>query len=103
MKKSCEAGISLQPKSRTMYLPLINKTSSSPVTMLTVIKTGLEIVTGAGQTVLVFTVDQQLYKVVIDLLFHNPTLFNVVLPLCVGMHWLMNVIHAVCVFCYHQY
>ena len=94
-QRAREAGMTVEAKAKVMYLPLINKTPTSPTTIMTAIKTGLRLVNEARQTVLVFTVDQQLYKVSIDLLFYEPSLFRNVVPICGGMHWLMNAIHSI--------
>lgn len=93
-----ESGCAIKPKAKLVYLPLIDKVPASPSTILTAIEKGLSLLTesGTGQKVLVFTVDQQLYKVAVDILFHCPSYFNNVIPLLGGMHTLMAFIHAVC-------
>ena len=96
-KRSRDAGMIPEPKAKVVFRPLINKTPSDPSTLKTAIQSGLTLVKGAGQDILVFTVDMQLYKVVVDMLFYEPSLFKVVVPMCGGMHMLMNFIHAVCV------
>ena len=57
--------------------------------MLTAIQKGLSLVDKPGQTVLVFTVDQKLYKVTIVILFN--------IPMLGGLHMLMAFIHSVCI------
>jgi len=47
--------------------------------------------------VLIFTTDQQLYEVTIDILFHQPSYFQCIIPVLGGMHLLMNFIHAIAV------
>ena len=44
---------------------------------------------------LAFTADQQLYKVTIDVLFHQPPYFKFVIPVLGGM--LVNSIHAIAI------
>ena len=87
-----------EPKAKLVYLPLIDKVPASHSTILTATKKGLTLMNeaGTGQKVLVFTVDQQLYKVAVDILFYMPTYFVDVVPLLGGMHTLMAFIHAVC-------
>ena len=57
--------------------------------MLTAIQKGLSLVDKAGQTMLVFTVDQKLYKVTIVILFN--------ILMLGGMHTLMAFIHSLCI------
>ena len=96
-KKARVAGATIGQKAKTVYVPLINRTPGHPTTMNIAVKKGVKFVRENGQEVLYFTVDLQLYKVVIDLLFYQPSLFKIVVPICGGMHWLMNSIHAMCV------
>ena len=56
------AGMTVKPEARVVYLPLINKVPSTPSTILTAIEKGLSLVGKAGQTMLVFTVDQSFTK-----------------------------------------
>ena len=51
----------------------------------------------AGDDVLIFTADQQLYKIVIDIMFYQPTYFESAIPVLGGMYMLMNFIHATAV------
>ncbi len=91
--------MAIKPKAKLVYLPLIDKVPASPSTILTAIEKGLTLFSesGTGQKVLIFTVDQQLYKVAVDILFHTPSYFRNVVPLLGGMHTLMLFIHAVCI------
>ena len=41
--------------------------------------------------------DMQLYKIVIDILFYQPVLFQTIVSISGGLHSHMNNIHAVCV------
>ena len=61
------------------------------------LKKGAKFVRENGQQVLYFTVDMQLYKIVIDILFYQPVLFQTIVPISGGLHSIMNNIHAVCV------
>ena len=51
----------------------------------------------AGDDMPIFTADQQLYKIVKDIMFYQPTYFESVIPVLGGMHMLMNFIHATAV------
>ena len=61
------------------------------------LKKGAKFVRENGQQVLYFTVDMQLYKIVIDILFYQPVLFQTIVPISGGLHSIMNNIHDVCV------
>ena len=70
-----DAGFSITPKAKMVYLPLIDNVPYDQNTMLTAIQKGLFLADKA-QAVLVFTVDQQLYKVIIDIICHTPSYFK---------------------------
>ena len=94
-----QTGMAIEPKAKVVYPPLIDKAPASPSTILTAIEKGLTLLNdaGTGQNILVFTVDQQLYKVTVDILFHTPSYFMNVIPVLGGMHTLMAFIHAICI------
>ena len=96
--KSCrEAGMTPLPKTDVSFLPLIDHTPADPDTIKTATEKGLSLIKKSNGDVLFITCDQQLYKVTIDILFHEPAYFNCVVPILGGMHMLMNFIHAVAV------
>ena len=78
-------------------LKLIDRPPAHPDTITTAIEKGLSLVKATGEDMLVFTADQQLYKITIDILFHQPAYFKSVIPVIGGMHMLMNFIHAMAV------
>ena len=83
-------GQSKKPQTSIMYRPLINKTPSDPSIMLTAM-TYVELVTAnAGQEVSVFTCDQQLYRVTLDIIWTNPERWKKFYPRLGGMHWVMS-------------
>ena len=94
-----QTGMAIEPKAKVVYLPLIDKAPASPSTILTAIEKGLTLLNdaGTGQNILVFTVDQQLYKVTVDILFHTPSYFMNVIPVLGSMHTLIAFIHAICI------
>ena len=94
-----QTGMAIEPKAKVVYLPLIDKDPASPSTILTAIEKGLTLLNdaGTGQNILVLTVDQQLYKVTVDILFHTPSYFMNVIRVLGGMHTLMAFIHAICI------
>lgn len=89
-----EQGHSLSVGTKAMYLPLIDMTPSNPDTMMTALIQAQKLVTEAGQDYLVFTCDQQLYRVSLQVMWSYPDQFsNVVLRLG-GMHLLMTFVGA---------
>jgi len=92
-----QAGILPQPHTEVAFVPLIDRPPAHHDTTKTAINRGLSLARTAGEDVLVLTADQQLYKVTIDILFHEPFYFKSVIPVLGGMHMLMNFIHATAV------
>ena len=87
---SRENGVLPQPKSIVSFMPLIDLPPAQHDTILTSLEKGLSLVKNKGNDVLIFTADQQLYKIVIDIMFHQPSYFKLVVPVLGGMHMLMN-------------
>ena len=87
--------MSLNPKSKVTFLPLINKTPSDPSTILTAMHEAEIISIKAGQEVTVFTLDQQLYKVVLDVIWPDALRWNHIIPRLGDMYWLMSFIGCV--------
>jgi len=83
-----------QPHTEVAFLPLVGRHPAHPDTIKTALERGILFPRAAGEDVLIFTADQQLYKVIIDILFHEPLYFKSVIPVLGGMHTLMNFIHA---------
>ena len=96
-KQLRESGCSLKPKSKVTFLPLIDKTPSDPSTILTVMHEAKRITVQAGQEFTVFTLDQQLYKVALDVIWSDALQWNHMIPRSGGMHWLMSFIGCVSV------
>ena len=75
--------------------PLIDMKPSDPDTMLTAMVGEERLVKSTGQDIVVFTCDQQLYKIAVNITWANPERFqNFVLRLG-GMHFIMNFIGCV--------
>ena len=87
----------LQSKTDVAVLPLIDHPPAHHYTIKTAIDKGLTLMRAAGDDMLIFTADQQLYKIVKDILFYQPTYFESVIPVLGGMYMVMNVIHATAV------
>ena len=55
-----------------MYTPLIELTPSDPSTIITAMVEAERLTNMTGQTNTIFTADQQLYKVLVDIEWVNP-------------------------------
>ena len=90
-----EAGESIKPGTKLLYMPLIDRTPSDPSTMLTAMIEAQRLNTEAGQKTTIFTADQQLYKVMVDITWVYPEMFLKFIPRIGGMHWLMSFVGCV--------
>ena len=89
----------MKPKTKLVFQALIDKTPSDPSTILTAMHfthlliRHLQIITNdADQTITIFTLDQQLYKVVLDIIWSDTVRWKDFYPRIGGMHWLMSVV-----------
>ena len=88
-------GQTMRPATTCVYTPLIDMKPSDPDTMLTAMIEADRLVKSTGQNIVVFTCDQQLYKVAVNITWAYPDRFhNFVLRLG-GMHFVMNFIGCV--------
>ena len=69
-QRICHSGQSFKPKSKVLFTPLLDRTPSDPWTMLTTMAEAARISHKAGESVAVFTADQQLYRVALDIYEH---------------------------------
>ena len=90
-----ETGMSPAPKSAVVYLPLINMKPGDPTTVLTSINRALEVTRSANQEILVLTCDQAIYKIVVDISFHQPELLTSVVAILGGMHFIMDFVGCI--------
>lgn len=90
-----ESGMNPAPKSAVVYLPLINMKASDPNTVLTSMHRGLQITRDSNQEIMVLTCDQQIYKIVVDITFHQPELLTGVVAILGGMHFLMDFVGCI--------
>ena len=88
-----------QHKTDVAFLSLVDRPPppAHHDTTKTAIDKGLTLMRATGDDVLIFTADQQLYKIVIDIVFYRPTYLQSEIPVLGGMHMLMNFIHATAV------
>ena len=94
-RKIRESGQLVQNETKVIYRPLINKMPSDPSTILTAMCDVESASERAGQQVTVFTCDQQLYRVTIDIIWDDPVRWKHFYPRIGGMHWLMSFVGAV--------
>lgn len=94
-KQARHAGWSLQPATSVTYLPLIDICPSDPDTILTSMHEVKRITEETGQMYTVFTNDQQLYRVTVQMTWWHPVEFEKFLPRLGGMHMLMSFVGCV--------
>ena len=79
-----------QPKTKTVYLPLIDLVPSHPDTIMTAMVEAQKVTHNADQKFVLFTCDLQLYKVALHVKWAYPEKFSDVIPRLGGMHFLMS-------------
>lgn len=77
------------------YTPLFDMTPSDPDTMMTAMADAKRITEKCGQEYTVFTADQQLYRVMVNVLWVHPDIFPKFIPRLGGMHMLMRFVGCV--------
>ena len=92
---SREQGHATKPKTKSMYLPLIDMTPADPHTIKTAMKKAHQITTDCGQKFTVMTGDLQLYKIAVNVLWAQPKEFDHFIVRLGGMHTLMSFAGAV--------
>lgn len=94
--KQCrEAGISPQEKTMCMYTPLIDETPADPSAIMACVDEAIRLTADTGQEYTILTYDQQLYKLLVDLLWTYPNRYQKVIARLGGMHLLMSFIGCV--------
>ncbi len=94
-KMTREEGQSPKPATMALYTPLIDMTPSDPDTMMTAMSEAQRLTKRCGQTYTVFTADQQLYRVMINVMWVHPDRFHNFVPRLGGMHMLMSFVGCV--------
>lgn len=69
-----------RPATRAVYRPLVNLTPSDPTTTMTAMVEAKHLVSQTGQAYAVFTADQQLYRVMINIIWAYPEMFDNFIP-----------------------
>ena len=94
-KAARETGQSKKPGTKLVYAPIIDRPPADPSTMLTAMCEAKRLTKEAGQNVTIFTADQQLYKVMVDITWDEKEEFNDFIPCIGGIHWLMSFVGCV--------
>ena len=92
---SREQGHTVRPATKAVYLLLIDMTPAEPDTMFTAMVEAQRLTNQMGQEYTIFTNDQQLYRVVLNVTWVYPIQFKNFIPQLGGMHTLMNFAGAV--------
>ena len=87
-----------RPKTKAIYTPLLDTTPCDPDTVLTSMYEVQRITQSTGQEYTFYTTDQQLYKIVVGVLWAYPSQFQSFIPRLGRMHMLINVF---CWMCWH--
>ena len=90
-----EQGHATKPKTKAVYLPLIDMAPAEPDTMLTAMIEAQRLTNMTGQAYTIFTNDQQLYRIVVHITWVYESQFINFIPRLGGMHTLMNFVGAV--------
>ena len=88
-------GHTIIPATTCVHTQLIDMKPSDPDTMLTAMVEAERLVKSTGQDIVVFTCDQQLYKVAVNITWTNPERFQKFVLRLGGMHFIMNFIGCV--------
>ena len=78
-----------------MYTPLIDMVPLDPDTMMTALYEAQRLTVKCGQTFTIFMADQQLYHVMVNVLWVHPELFPNFFPCLGGMHMLMSCVGCI--------
>jgi hypothetical protein len=90
-----DEGVLLKPKTQAVYIPLIDTTPSDPDTIMMALHETKRLTKERNQKNTIFTSDQQLYKVAVDVKWAYPDEFSDVILRLGGMHMLMSFVSAV--------
>ena len=94
-KDARESGQYLKPKTKAVYLPLIDLKPSDPDTMLTAMEKVQELTNQTGQPFTVLTCDQQLYRIAVQVKWNESDRFRNMYLRLGGMHALMSFVGSI--------
>lgn len=90
-----EQGHMLKKKTNIVYLPLIDKAPADPATIMSAMLKARAVTEATGQEYVVFTADQQLYRVAAHVMWENQALFGNIYLRLGGMHLLMSYVGCI--------
>ena len=90
-----EQGHILKRKTSIVYLPLIYKAPADPNTIMSDMLKARAVTETTGQEYVVFTADQQLYRVAVHVMWENQVLFGNIYLRLGGMHLLMSYVGCI--------
>jgi hypothetical protein len=90
-----EQGHMLKPKTKVVYLPLIDRAPADPSTIMTSMLKAKQVTENTGQEYVIFTADQQLYKIAVHVLWENQAMFSNFYLRLGGMHLLMSYVGCI--------
>ncbi|KAL5007014.1 hypothetical protein ScPMuIL_015820 [Solemya velum] len=85
----------VKPASKAVYMPLLDMVPSDSSTMMTAMIRAQALTDQTGHVYTVFTADQQLYRVLVGVMWVYPELFTKFIPRLGGMHLLMSFVGCV--------
>lgn len=94
-RRAREQGHSVKTRTKALYLPLIDMAPAEPTTMLTAMVEAQQLTNATGQVYTIFTNDQQLYRVAVNITWVYSDLFLNFIPGLGGMHTLMSFVGAI--------
>ena len=94
-RKCRENGQGKEPSTTVLYTMLLNRKPANPTTMLSAMLEAQKFTSETGQSITIFTVDQQLYKVMIDIVWVYPELFINFVSRLGSMHWLPSYVGCI--------
>ena len=90
-----EQGHILKRKTSIVYLSLIDKAPSDPATIMSAMLKARAVTETTGQEYVVFTADQQLYRVSVHVMWENQVIFGNIYLRLGGMHLLMSYVGCI--------
>ena len=85
----------MSPRNKAVYMPLIDTPPADPSTMMTALAEAGRLTSETGQEFTIFTCDQQLYRISLQVIWAYPEQFSNVILRLGGMHMLMSFVGAV--------
>ena len=78
-----------------IFTPLLDRTPSDPSIVLTAIIKAEKITNQAGQNITIFTADQKLYRVGLEVMWTEPNRFQNFIPRIGGMYWIISFVESI--------